>query len=174
MRGRSRESLVGCGPGVRGAGRAPGCADGERAFEGSLGVLVSTGGIEHVRATDDGWVHERLTGGEPRLYALLKPSGLDQGFWPEAQYVVVFLSDLPQFWSSVVVQDGMIMSVRLGCGESPAEALARVDAEDVLLPPPQWESSRVTGVDAVDDAIYAVAIRAPDVPRLAVPPSSGR
>ena len=171
MRGLIRYSIMACWPELQGAGSPPVCADGERAFEGILVVLVSTCGIEHVRATDDGWVHERLTGGEPRLYALLKPSGLDQGFWPEAQYVVVFLSDLPQLWSSVVVQDGAIMSVRLGCGESPAETLARVDADDVLLPPPQWGLSRVTGLDAVDDAIYAVAIRDLDVLRLSVRPS---
>ena len=171
VRGLIRYSVMGCTSERQVPGSPPACIDDEEALQGVMVVRVSMCGFEHARAGHDGWVYERLTGGEPRLYALLKPSGLDQRFWPEAQYVVLFVSDLSQFWSSVVVQDGTIMAVHLGCGESPANQLARADADDVLLAPPQWELSRVTGLDAVDDAIYAVTIRDPNVLRLSVRPS---
>ncbi len=168
VRGLIRYSIMACTSERQVPGSPPACVDDEDAFQGVEVVRVSMCGFEHARAGYDGWVYERLTGGQPRLYALLRPSGLDRRFWPQAQYVAVFLSDLPQAWSSVVVQDGVIMSVRLGCGEDPAERLARFAREDVLLPPPQWEAARLTGIDAVDDAIYAVSVRDPDVLRLSL------
>lgn len=125
---------------AEGLGGPPKCAEGET--EGTMVDVLPVGGSEgsFVRPED---IDRALDFGVKGFYAAYRVSetAYREAYWPAGEYALVFdreENDYP-FPVTVLVEDGKIVRINYDMGMSPADILAAVPVEDIVIPPSAQE-----------------------------------